>query len=206
MMTLSEQTLSAMKSEMRIVAQTMRDAAHQGATARAALTQTISDGIGIPKTATLSGYWPIGSEIDVMPTLLAHANLGGTIALPVVVEAGAPLVFREWRAGDAMDKGPFGIAEPKSTAAVVLPDVLLTPMLAFDRAGYRLGYGGGFYDRTLRSLRAIKSIMAIGVAYGAQEVPETPREPTDERLDWIATDREAFKVDAAADPLNEETT
>jgi 5-formyltetrahydrofolate cyclo-ligase len=206
MMTKSDHTLQAIKAEMRVVAKTTRDAAHQGAKGGALLTQTIYDAIGIPETATLSGYWPIGSEIDVMTTLLTHANRGGAIALPVVVEAGAPLIFRVWRVGDEMDKGPFGIEEPKSTAAVVLPDILLTPMLAFDRAGYRLGYGGGFYDRTLRSLRAQKPILTIGVAYGAQEVPETPRGSMDERLDWIATDREAFKVDAAIDPFNEETT
>ncbi|MFT6582892.1 MAG: 5-formyltetrahydrofolate cyclo-ligase [Alphaproteobacteria bacterium] len=203
----SGEFLRTMKAEMRVVSQRTRDAAHMSSKGGgAALAQTIQDNIGVPETAILSGYWPIGSEIDVMPALLAHAKQGGTIALPIVVEAGAPLAFREWRVGDEMDKGPFGIAEPKSSAAVVFPDILLTPMLAFDRSGFRLGYGGGFYDRTLQALRAKKKILTIGVAYGAQEVPETPHGPMDERLDLIATDREAFMIDASIDPINEETT
>ena len=99
-----------------------------------------------------------------------------------------------------MDSGPFGIAEPKQSAEVLRPDVLLVPLLAFDRVGYRLGYGGGFYDRTLRELRALKPVLAIGVAFAAQETPETPRGSMDEKLDWVITEREAIEILRGDDP------
>jgi 5-formyltetrahydrofolate cyclo-ligase len=89
--------------------------------------------------------------------------------------------------------GVWNIPVPPETSPELLPDVLLVPMLAFDRNGYRLGYGGGFYDRTLVKLRAIKPVVAIGVAYSAQEVPEVPRAPFDQPLDWIMTERETLK-------------
>jgi 5-formyltetrahydrofolate cyclo-ligase len=129
-----------------------------------------------------------------LPALARYAVLGHAIALPVVVGRGKPLVFRRWRDGDDMDSGPFGIAEPKAAAEDLSPDVLLVPLLSFDRAGRRLGYGGGFYDRTLRRLRAQKPITAIGVAYAAQEVSETPHGPGDEQLNWIVTEREAIQA------------
>ena len=103
-------------------------------------------------------------------------------------------MFRRWRDGDEVDKGPFGVAEPKPSAEELCPDVLLVPLLAFDRAGYRLGYGGGYYDRTLRGLRALKPIIAIGVGFAAQEISATPRGPGDEPVDWIVTEIEAFKI------------
>jgi len=187
-------TLFEHKARMRIEARRKRDDAAKSGEIGAALAVNIETAITIPSSAVIAGFWPIGSEVDIMPALARYAVLGHAIALPVVVGRGTPLVFRRWRDGDDMDTGPFDIAEPKAAAEDLSPEVLFVPMLSFDRAGYRLGYGGGFYDRTLRRLRARKAIVAIGVAYGVQEFLETPHGPNDEPLDWIVTERKAFKV------------
>lgn len=148
----------------------------------------------VPANAAVSGFWPIGAEIDVRPLLLSLSSSGHAAALPVVMGRGQPLVFRAWKDGDAMGVGPFGIREPLDSAAEIVPQVLLVPLLAFDRAGYRLGYGGGFYDRTLADLRSRGDVVAIGVAWAGQEVPHVPHDNYDQRLDWILTERECFAV------------
>lgn len=188
-------TLFEHKARMRIEARRKRDDAAKSGEIGAALAVNIETAITIPSSAVIAGFWPIGSEVDIMQVIARYAVLGHAMALPVVVGCGTPLVFRRWRDGDDMDRGPFGIAEPKAAAEDLSPEVLFVPMLSFDRAGYRLGYGGGFYDRTLRRLRARKAIVAIGVAYAVQEVSETPHGPNDEPLDWIVTEREAFKIE-----------
>lgn len=145
--------------------------------------------IALPEKSVVSGFLPIDSEIDTMPLLRKLSAAGHTIALPVVIERGAALVFRRWSEGDALESGPLGTRHPAARAPVVVPDVLLVPLLAFDRRGYRLGYGGGFYDRTLSALRRTRAVLAVGVGYSEQEVPAVPHGPQDERLDWIVTDR-----------------
>jgi 5-formyltetrahydrofolate cyclo-ligase len=140
----------------------------------------------------VSGFHPFGDEIDTRPLLGQLAGEGWTTCLPVVVGKGMPLEFRRWFAGEPLIAGRWGILRPGDGAETVEPDVLLVPMLAFDRGGYRLGYGGGFYDRTLAGLRAKKSITAIGVAYSAQEVDVVPRDAHDQRLDFIMTEKEVF--------------
>tara|TARA_B100000676_G_scaffold288792_1_gene320667 strand:- start:2089 stop:2658 length:570 start_codon:yes stop_codon:yes gene_type:complete len=144
--------------------------------------------------AIVSGYHPIGSELDPRPLLATLHSQGHEIALPVVVERGAPLVFRVWREGDSMSEGTFGVREPLPEASEVRPDVLLVPMLAFDRQGFRLGYGGGFYDRTLALLRQDGSPVAIGIAFAAQEVDRVPVAEYDQPLNWIVTEREAIET------------
>jgi 5-formyltetrahydrofolate cyclo-ligase len=109
------------------------------------------------------------------------------LALPVVVAKRQPLVFRAWTPGDAMDKGVWDIPQPKADKPVLEPDILLVPLLAFDLQGRRLGYGGGFYDRTLAGLRARKPITAVGLAYDEQQVDEVPHLDYDQRLDWVLT-------------------
>ncbi|MDE0814786.1 MAG: 5-formyltetrahydrofolate cyclo-ligase [Alphaproteobacteria bacterium] len=186
--------LAEIKARMRDSARRKRNDAAKNGQIGAALAANIEAAISIPITAIMSGFWPIGSEADIMPTLAKYDSLGCALTLPIVVGRNTALVFRRWRDGDDMDKGPFGVAEPKSTAEELRPDVLLVPLLAFDRAGYRLGYGGGYYDRTLRGLRALKPIVAIGVGFAAQEMPKTPRGLDDEPVDWIVTENEAFKI------------
>ncbi|MFN4143898.1 5-formyltetrahydrofolate cyclo-ligase [Aestuariivirga sp.] len=140
----------------------------------------------------VSGFIPYKSEITTLPLLERLGREGWVTSLPVVVAADAPLVFRAWKPGDELLPGMWDIPIPHASAPEVLPDVLLVPMLAFDRQGYRLGYGGGFYDRTLEKLRKLKKIVAVGVAYHAQMVEEVPRGPFDAPLDFVMTERETF--------------
>ncbi len=144
---------------------------------------------------TVSGYWPMGDEFDVRPLMIRLSELGYVCALPVVVARGEALVFRRWQPGDPLVKAKFGMREPNAQAANTVPDILLTPLLAFDDAGRRLGYGGGFYDLTLRGLRAARRIIAVGVAYQAQRVDKVPSDDHDERLDWIVTEERAIRCE-----------
>jgi 5-formyltetrahydrofolate cyclo-ligase len=138
--------------------------------------------------ATVSGFKPFADEIDVLPLMARLAAEGWRTALPVVAGRNKPLVFRSWAPGDPTVAGAWSIPVPPETAPEAQPDVLLVPMLAFDRAGFRLGYGGGFYDRTLSALRATKPVIAVGVGFAGQEMANVPREAHDEPLDWILTE------------------
>jgi 5-formyltetrahydrofolate cyclo-ligase len=137
-----------------------------------------------PKGAIIAGYWPMGGEMDPRPLMLALASLGHPLALPVTPPRGQPLAFRAWAPGAALRPGPIGTSEPVA-GEELRPDVLLVPLLAFDRAGRRLGYGGGYYDCTLAALPGAKP---IGIAYAGQEMPEVPAGPQDMRLPLIATE------------------
>jgi 5-formyltetrahydrofolate cyclo-ligase len=136
-----------------------------------------------PAGAAVSGFWPIGEELDIRPLLHALHARGHPIVLPVTPRRGNPLTFRLWQPGDALEPERFGTFRP--IGAERAPDFLLVPLLAFDRRGYRLGYGAGFYDRTLESL---PGRFALGVAYAMQEQPEVPAGPRDMRLDAVATE------------------
>ena len=188
------------KRALRIEATARRRdaAAADGGGAGEKLASRFLGSVAIPDGAPVSGFWPIGDEIDVMPLLRALAARGHPVALPVVAGRGRPLVFRRWVEGDAMAAGPFGIREPLDGAPEIAPRILLVPLLAFDRAGYRLGYGGGFYDRSLATLRETGEALAVGVAWAGQEVAAVPRGAHDQRLDWIVTEREAFRISGAA--------
>jgi len=141
----------------------------------------------------VSGYWPIRTEIDPRPALRALSETR-RIVLPVVEGAGRPLAFRSWHPGAAMERGVYGAQIPADPAGED-PQILILPLLAFDARGYRLGYGGGFYDRTLAKLRALRPTVAIGFAYAAQEVGAVPVEPTDERLDLVVTEEGVRRFD-----------
>jgi 5-formyltetrahydrofolate cyclo-ligase len=147
--------------------------------------------------AIVSGFMPINSEIDPLPLMKKLAAAGGRLALPVVVGRGNPLLMRAWAIGEPLDAGVWGIREPKPQAVEVAPDILLVPLLAFNRTGHRLGYGGGYYDRTIAQLRARKTIVAIGLAYAAQEVVEVPASPRDAALDLVLTEREVIDLRGA---------
>lgn len=137
----------------------------------------------------VSGFFPYKSEISLLLLLARLHGEGWVTSMPVVMGEGLPLVFRAWAPGEPTAPSIWDIPVPLVTAEEVLPDVLLMPMLAFDRRGWRLGYGGGFYDRTLEKLRKLKQVTAIGVAYAAQEMAEVPHGPYDQRLDWIMTEK-----------------
>jgi 5-formyltetrahydrofolate cyclo-ligase len=138
-------------------------------------------------TAILSGFASMPQELDALPLLKRlHAN-GYRLCLPVIQGKGRPLLFRAWVPGDEMAAGQWGIREPKPERLALEPDVLLVPLLAFDKHGFRLGYGGGYYDRTLKDLRSRKPIVGIGLAFDEQEVDVVPHLDYDERLDWVLT-------------------
>lgn len=135
----------------------------------------------------VAAYLPMRSEIDPLPTMLALAGLGYRVAAPVITARGQPLRFREWRPGAALAPGPLGAPAP-AAGDWIEPDAVLAPLLAFDAAGWRLGYGGGYYDRTLADLRARRPVPALGFAYAGQEVVATPHGPGDARLDGVVTE------------------
>jgi len=188
---LSSGELSELKRRARAAAQKERSDAHRsyGETAAFALAQhglPIVPGEGMN---IVSGFFPFTTEISVLPLLAKLASEGWRTALPVVLGKNMPLKFRAWAPGEPTVAGVWDIPMPPETADEVLPDVVLVPMLAFDKRGFRLGYGGGFYDRTLAQLRKAKRIEAIGIAYAAQEVAEVPHGDHDEPLDWMLTER-----------------
>lgn len=146
----------------------------------------------IETPTVVSGFWPMTEELDIRPLMIELFNEGCQLGLPVVTGKGQPLVFRAWRPGDPLEAGVFNTLHPSPRRETVEPDALIVPLLACDEQGWRLGYGGGFYDRTLRGLRRRKTILAMGVAFDDQLLPETvPHGPDDERLDWLLTDRRA---------------
>jgi 5-formyltetrahydrofolate cyclo-ligase len=189
------------KTELRTAARARRAAAH-AACAQRSRDKLCAAGLGFLGRAPgiVSGFHPYTDEIDCTGLMARLAQEGWTTCLPVVVAAGQALEFRVWRPGEPLEPGAWGILAPLGGAAVVRPDVLLVPLLAFDAQGYRLGYGGGFYDRSLAALRRDGRVTAVGVAFAAQEVGALPRAPHDEPLDWILTESGArrFETEAAA--------
>lgn len=137
--------------------------------------------------AVISGYLAIGSELDPMPALIDLATRH-TLCLPVTPPVGSPLRFRLWQPGSDLQTEGFGTQTPLAGPEVE-PDLLIVPLLAFDRAGGRMGYGAGFYDRTLARLRATRPVLAWGLAYAAQEFDAVPQDTTDQPLDGIITER-----------------
>lgn len=135
----------------------------------------------------IAGYVAIGDELDPSASLRALEDSGASIVLPVAGGASEVLAFKAWRTGDALEKGRMSTYQPNAKADVLEPDVLLVPLVAFDRYGYRLGFGGGYYDRTLPELRGKKNIVAYGIGFDGQEVDEIPRDALDARLDGIIT-------------------
>src|SRR5260370_37436144 len=123
--------------------------------------------------------------------MMELSTMGCRLALRAVQGGGKPLLFRAWRPGDPLEAGVFGTLQPPARRETLEPDALIVPLLACDEEGWRLGYGGGFYDRTLAGLRAKNNVTAIGVGFDAQLVPEVPHGPADQRLDWLLTDKRA---------------
>jgi 5-formyltetrahydrofolate cyclo-ligase len=189
------ETVSIQKAELRTTAQTRRDALP--ADARKAAAETIAVRkfpLAIAAGIIISGFMPLKSEINPLPLLQKLAEAGARLVLPAIAGRGKPLIMRAWEFGAPLDRGQWGIREPKPDAAEVEPDILLVPLLAFDRAGYRLGYGAGYYDMTIHRLRALKPVTAVGMAFAAQEVPKIPTTPRDERLDLVLTEREVIDL------------
>jgi 5-formyltetrahydrofolate cyclo-ligase len=148
--------------------------------------------IAVAPGVIVSGFMPFKSEVNPIPLMRKLASLGAALALPVVQGRGQPLIMRAYGFGDELAAGQWGIREPKPEAPEVFPDILLVPLLAFDRSGHRLGYGAGYYDMTIARLRALKPIVAIGIAFAAQEIDAVPVTARDARLDLVLTEREVI--------------
>lgn len=195
-MTLRNQSpndLAAEKALLRSEAARWRDHLHETiGDAGSQVARNFNENWSPPSGTVVSAFWPFRTELDLRPLLHRLHEVGQVIALPVVVAKRAPLLFRLWTPDTSLEVGGFGVLIPPESASVVEPDWLLVPLLAFDDKGYRLGYGGGFYDRTLAALRARKSIFAIGVGYDGQQVDQVPRGTDDSRLDAIVTERRAL--------------
>jgi 5-formyltetrahydrofolate cyclo-ligase len=191
------QSIEAAKSTLRREALARRDAMPPEERAAAAQALAVrAFPLAIAPGMTVSGFIPLKSEIDIRPLMRALTDRGAKLALPVVVGRGEPLVMRAWEFGAPLKGGGWGISEPPDDAPEVLPDILLVPLLAFDRSGQRIGYGAGYYDMTIAALRAKKSVAAVGVAFAAQEVAQVPTTPRDARLDLVLTERETIEVKA----------
>lgn len=177
--------LQERKAAARDAAFARRKAAHATAAPDAAahLSSVLAGYRGVP----LSGYMPIRTEIDPRPAM-AEAAAHGRVGVPVIEAAGRPLTFARWDPATTMIPGPFGAPIPER-CEFLEPEVVIVPLLAFSRSGGRLGYGGGFYDRTLARLRAQRPTLAVGFAFAAQEDPDLPLESTDQTLDMVVTER-----------------
>jgi 5-formyltetrahydrofolate cyclo-ligase len=183
-------SIAALKASLRLAAMARRDAlpaADRVAAARAVAAAGLPVAVG--PGMVVSGYSPLKSEISPLPLLRRCADAGARLALPVVTGRGRPLVMRAWSFGALLRPGVWGIREPPAEAEEVLPDIIIVPLLAFDRAGQRIGYGAGYYDMTLARLRAVKHVTAIGIAFAAQEIAAVPATPRDARLDLVLTER-----------------
>ena len=184
-----DEDLLTKKKRLREAAIAQRKAAFEahGAEASRLVAAHGLDFLKLGAGAVVSGFAAIRDEINPAPLMTwLHAE-GFRLALPVMQQKGKPLLLRAWTPGDVMNVAAWGIAEPREDKPEVEPDVVLVPLLAFDPWGHRLGYGGGFYDRTLAKIRKSKPVVAVGLAYDEQKVDAVPVESYDERLDWVLT-------------------
>ena len=189
--------IDKLKATLRREALARRDALP--ADIRAAAAQAIAARpfpTALARGSVVSGFMPLKSEINPLPLMRTLADAGAKLALPVVAGKGKPLTMRAFTFGDVLASGVWGIREPKPEARQVFPDILLVPLLAFDRRGHRIGYGAGYYDMTIGKLRAEKPVVAVGIAYAAQEIASVPVTPRDARLDLVLTEREVIDLRA----------
>ncbi len=183
-----------MAAERRAAAEARPDAGRHAA-------RVFFDHVPIPDGATVALYHPMEEELDTKPLAAALIERGFLIALPVTPKKRGALTFRAFRDGDPLNADRYGVMTPLDAAPEIRPMLIVTPLLAFTRDGKRLGYGGGYYDRTLEALRAEGDVLAVGYAFGAQEVETMPFGKTDQRLDMIVTEREAINARQGKDRL-----
>lgn len=182
------------KQRARKTALQRRKAAHAAhPEAAKALVTHFPDAIWPGVGEVVAGYWAAHSEIDAIRLIETFHCEQARIVLPRVAGPGQPLEFHAWHPDDTLETGAHGIAEPKRGASQLVPNLLMVPLLAFDDRGYRLGYGGGYYDRTLEALRAAGPVTAVGLAFEAQRMKNLPVQRHDQRLDWIVTEKRAYR-------------
>jgi len=185
---------AAKASLRRAAAERRRAALRSNPQAGGAVRDNFLAAIEVPAGTPVSAYWPLEEEFDPRPLFADLHRRGHPVGLPVILGKGQPLLFRRWELATDLVRGPFRVLTPPPDAPEIIPRLLLVPLLAFDRAGYRLGYGGGFYDRTIAKLRAAGEALAVGVAFAALEVLAVPHDDTDQPLDWVVTEREALRI------------
>lgn len=175
-----------MKAERKIASQDRSDAPIHAAS-------NFFQAVPINAQSCVALYDPIGTELHIEPLFDELVERGIETCLPIVVKKKAPLVFRRYRNGQPLIDGAYGARTPEGSEPLVEPTIIIAPLLAFTKYGDRLGYGGGFYDRTLEQLRKKTKIIAVGYAYGVQQVDELPVSRLDQRLDWVITERSAIR-------------
>jgi 5-formyltetrahydrofolate cyclo-ligase len=188
------------KARLRSLMRTARHEFVQGHPAELAerITGALSNKLvewGVSAGARVAGYWPIGDEADVRPILHRLHEIGAECALPVVTGSGRPLLFRAWRPGDDLMEGPLATRQPLDDKSEIVPNILLVPGLAFDRNGWRLGQGGGFYDRTIEGLANRAPIFTVGVCFSCQVIEAVPYGPGDVPMDALATEEAAETIE-----------
>jgi len=176
----------SLRQEMRRRRRALSEAAPEAGriVARAVLEAAL-----VARDDVASLYWPMGEELDVRPLIEALLSAGRRVALPSTPPRGRPLEFRRYTPETALKPGPLGTHEPTPAAPALTPTVVFAPLLAFDAAGRRLGYGGGYYDRTLEGLRNAGVVRTYGVAFAGQEVARVPTDALDQLLDGVVTER-----------------
>jgi len=183
------------KAELRRAALARRDALP--ATERAQAAETIAARtfpVAVKPGTIVAGFMPMKSELNPVPQMRKLAAAGARLALPAVAGRGKPLIMRAWAFGTPLAAGVWGIREPEASAPAVAPEIVIVPLLAFDRTGHRIGYGAGYYDLTIAALRATQVVVAIGVAFAAQEIAAVPATPHDAPLDLVLTEREVIDL------------
>lgn len=188
--------LAAAKSELRRQAEAKRNLLHVGGAKAGISIAAHFATIPIPASAIVGVYVPIRSEADSLSVVRKLRAKGHKIALPRIHEKNQPLHFHEWPENKAPMEGSYRLPEPAPDWPDVTPDVILVPLLAFDAKGHRLGYGGGYYDRTLSTLRASGTVLAVGIAFAGQEVDALPADTNDQKLDWVVTETASRKFES----------
>jgi 5-formyltetrahydrofolate cyclo-ligase len=180
------QRQAAFQKRLRVQTAAAKQAAHQ-------MMEHFLRDVPLKEGAVIAGYWPVHGEIHVLPLLIQLQQKGYACALPQMGKKNTPLVFRSWNEKTPMRANAYDIKEPDpAKSPVVRPDVLLLPMLAFDAAGHRLGYGMGFYDATLRQLKAQGHVLAVGVAYDLQKIDKVQAESAECLMDMVVTDKKIY--------------
>ncbi|MEE2956572.1 MAG: 5-formyltetrahydrofolate cyclo-ligase [Pseudomonadota bacterium] len=196
--------MTSIDQEKRSLAQHMtvvRNLAHHqaGQKASQSICENFSfarnNGLTLHQGTIISGYWPILKELDVRILLEGLSSEGMQCVLPVVHKTTKTLMFRKWQPNDSLEKKSFGTFEPKANQPLLVPDVMLVPLLAVDKQGNRLGYGGGYFDRTIFSyrLKEFGSVTAVGMAFETQRIANVPFDDQDARLDWLVTEKGVYR-------------
>jgi 5-formyltetrahydrofolate cyclo-ligase len=187
--------VSELKSILRKDALIRRDAIPAAERAQAAeAIAARAFPLAVKPRAIVSGFMPLKTEINPLPLMRKLSQSGAQLALPAIDGRGKPLVMRAFAFGDELASGQWGIREPKADAPEVVPDILLVPLLAFDRSGHRIGYGAGYYDMTIAKFRSMKPVIAAGIAFAAQEIDQVPVTARDARLDLVLTERDVIDL------------